>query len=531
MTETLIRNARIIDGTGAPWYRGDVLLGGGLIRQIGTGIKVGRDVQIIEADERYLSPGFIDAHCHDDLIFLRERDRPEKAMQGVTSIVVGNCSFSLYPAVEHSREYLRQHFSGLLGETQRHEIFDDFSDYTQALEGDGIALNLVSLVGHAALRLAVMGHDSRPATGDELAAMCGLLEMQMAQGAAGLSLGLVYAPSAFAEIEELVTLGQVVARFGGVLAAHIRSYEAGLMEAAQEFGEVVRRSGASGLLSHLQSAGRPNWGNVPAVIDYLENLRTDGVDISFDMYPYPAGSTWILQLLPAAVMDGGLPALKTRLQNAEWRQKLALWVEQGGDDYHGQSKVSLIGWENVRLSAVGIEALKHLEGRNMREAAFELGLSPFDLLVRFVEEDDGQTGIILFQLDEGDLHAACCNRLFMAGSDGLPRPGSKPHPRAFGTFPRIAGHLRRDKNWFSLEDAVRRMTSMAAQRFSLHDRGLLRPAMAADLVLFEDAIADHATFENSTQMPSGISHVFVNGQAVIADGKPTGARNGRVLRR
>jgi N-acyl-D-amino-acid deacylase len=167
----------------------------------------------------------------------------------------------------------------------------------------------------------------------------------------------------------------------------------------------------------------------------------------------------------------------------------------------------------------------------MREAAFALGTTPFDLLVRFVEEDDGQTGIILFQLDEDDLHAACCNRLFMAGSDGLPRPGSKPHPRAFGTFPRIAGHLRRDKQWFPLEDAVRRMTSVAAQRFSLHERGLLRPALAADLVLFEDAITDHATFENSTQMPSGISYVFVNGQAVIAEGKPTGQRAGRILRR
>ncbi len=531
MTQTLIRNARIIDGTGAPWYRGDVLLSGGLIRQIGRGLKADGDMQIIDAYERYLSPGFIDAHCHDDLIFLRERDRPEKAMQGVTSIVVGNCSFSLYPAAEQSREYLRQHFSGLLGETRSDEIFDDFSGYHQALEEEGIALNLISLVGHAALRLAVMGHDRRPATESELAAMCRLLEVQMAQGAAGLSLGLVYPPSAFAEIEELVALGKVVAGFGGVLAAHIRSYEAGLMQATEEFGEAVRLSGAAGLLSHLQSAGRPNWGNVPAVIDYLESLRSDGVDISFDMYPYPAGSTWILQLLPAAVMDGGLPALKARLQDMPWRQKLAHWVEHGGDDYHGQSKISLIGWENVRLSAIGIEALKHLEGQTMREAAFTLGTTPFDLLVRFVEEDDGQTGIILFQLDEDDLYAACCNRLFMAGSDGLPRPGSKPHPRAFGTFPRIAGPLRREKKWFPLEDAVRRMTSVAAQRFSLHDRGLLRPAMAADLVLFEDAITDHATFENSTQMPSGISHVFVNGQAVIAAGKPTGNRAGKVLRR
>lgn len=528
MTATLIRGARIIDGTGAPWYRGDVLVADGRIVRIGTDLD-GGDALTVDAQERYLAPGFIDAHCHDDLIFLRERDRPEKAFQGVTSIVVGNCSFSLYPAVAASREALRQHFSGLLGTTANEEIFDDLDAYRSSLMREGIALNLVSLVGHAALRLAVMGSDGRVANDMEIARMCALLDTQLRQGAAGLSLGLVYPPSAFAAETELVALARVVARHGRVLAAHIRSYEAGLLDSIAEFGTVLAASGTAGLLSHLQSAGRPNWGRIPQALARLEAMRADGIDISFDMYPYPAGSTWILQLLPAASMDGGLEGLKRRLADPEARALLDRWVNDGGTEFHGQSKVSLIGWENVRLSAIGPASLKHLEGKDMREAAASLGVSPFDLLVRFVEEDDGQTGIILFQLDEADLHAACCHGLFMAGSDGLPRPGSKPHPRAFGTFPRIAGPLRREKKWFSLEQAVRRMTSAAAQRFSLHDRGILRSGMAADVVLFDDAITDHATFENSTAMPSGISHVWVNGQAVIADARPTGVRPGRVL--
>lgn len=529
MPETLIRNARIVDGAGAPWYRGDVVISGGKIAHIGYGLRAAPDAEIVDAGERYLAPGFIDAHCHDDLIFLRERGRLEKAMQGVTSIVVGNCSFSLYPSNPASAPMLRDHFAGLLGETRNSEIFADLDAYRKALEGEGIALNLVSLVGHAALRLAVMGFDRRPANAAEIEAMCALLGAQLRQGARGLSLGLVYPPSAFADEAELVALSKTVAAHGKLLAAHIRSYEAGLFDAMEEFGSLLRQSGAAGLLSHLQSAGRPNWGQIPRAIERLEAMRDEGVDICFDMYPYPAGSTWLLQLLPPDVMDGRLEGLKRRLADPGECAVIRDWVENGGAAFPQESKVNLIGWENVRLSAIGVAELKHLEGSDMAEAARTLHIAPFELMVRFIAEDSGQTGIILFQLDEADLHAACCNRLYMAGSDGLPRPGSKPHPRAFGTFPRIAGPLRREKKWFSLEDAVRRMTSAAAQRFQLHDRGLIRPGLAADLVLFEDAISDRATFQDSTQLATGITHLWVNGDFVIRDGRPTEMRPGRVV--
>lgn len=529
MPETLIRNARIIDGTGAPWYRGDLVVSGNTISRIGYGLQAGPDAEVVDAAERYLAPGFIDAHCHDDLIFLRERERPEKAFQGVTSIVVGNCSFSLYPSIPSSASMLREHFSGLLGETRDSEIFADLDGYRQALEGDGVALNVVSLVGHAALRFAAMGYDRRPADSHEIEHMCSLLAEQLQQGACGLSLGLVYPPSAFADEDELVALARTCQAHGKLLAAHVRSYEAGLFDAIDEFGGLLRKSGTAGLLSHLQSAGQPNWGQIPGAIERLEAMRAEGIDISFDMYPYPAGSTWLLQLLPPAAMDGGLEGLKARLADPNQLSDIRNWVENGSAAFPGQSKVFLIGWENVRLSAIGVVDLKHLEGSDMREASATLGMTPFDLMLRFIEEDSGHTGIILFQLDEADLHDACCNRLYMAGSDGLPRPGSKPHPRAFGTFPRIAGPLRRDKKWFSIEDAVRRMTSVAAQRFQLHDRGLIRPGLAADLVLFDDAITDNATFANSTALPTGISHVWVNGGAVIKNGAQTGNRPGKLI--
>ena len=526
---TLIRGARVVDGTGAPWFRADVLVAGTRIAAVGQGLAA-PGARTVEAADRYLAPGFIDAHCHDDLVFLREPTRPEKVLQGVTSVVVGNCSFSLYPARPASAEALRLHFSGLLGETAPHEVFDGLDAYRAALHGRGIGPNLVSLVGHAALRLAVMGYEDRPATPGEVAAMADLLDAQLAAGAAGLSLGLVYPPSAYADAPEMAALAATVRRHGRVLAAHVRSYEAGLVEAVDEFLGLLRASGAAGLLSHLQAAGRPNWGGVPRAIARLEAARAEGIDVAFDMYPYPAGSSYMLQLLPPEAQAGGLDRLAARLRDPAGRAALRDWVENGPSDPHApQSKVSLIGWSNVLLSGIGAPALKRFEGLRMDAAAAEAGLDPFDLLVRCVLEDAGQTAIVMFQLDAADLRAACTHGLHMFGSDGLPRPGTRPHPRAYGTFPRVIGKLARADGWFGLEDGVRRMTSAPAQRFGLQDRGLLRPGLVADLVLFAADTVDRATFEDPVQMPHGISDVWVAGEAVVEAGAVTGRLPGRVL--
>ena len=454
--------------------------------------------------------------------------------RGVTSIVVGNCSFSLYPAPTQAAELLRGHFGGLLGETARSEVFADFTGYRAALEAPGIALNLISLVGHAALRLAVMGYERREATAAEIAAMQALLAPQLRAGAAGLSLGLVYPPSAFAGRAELVALAETVRQEGKLLAAHVRSYEGGLLESIEEFIDILAASRVSGLLSHLQSAGRPNWGAIPRALARLEQARADGIDISFDMYPYPAGSSYVLQLLPPAAQEGGLDALRGRLADPAARAELRHWVEQGSADAHAQSKIALIGWGNVLISGVGNPAVKALEGQRMDAAAAGRGIAPFDLLAQLVEEDEGRTAIVMFQLDDSDLQAACCHHLHMVGSDGLPRPGTRPHPRAFGTFPRILGTLRRDRHWFTLEDAVRRMTAMPAQRFRLGSRGLIRPGMVADLVLFEETISDRATFEEPSQTPSGITDVWGRGSGRGGrgqDDRPPSGQSARITRK
>ncbi|GGF10027.1 aminoacylase [Aliidongia dinghuensis] len=529
--DLLIRGARIIDGSGAPWFLGDVRVAQGRIAAVGAQLPTD-GAQVLDADGRYLAPGFIDAHTHDDLMFLREPERLEKAIQGVTTIVVGNCSFSLYPRAAASVDALRGHFGALLGETAEAETFGDFAAYKEALEANGIALNLVSLVGHGALRIAVMGYDERAPTAAELSQMRRLLARDLAAGAAGLSLGLVYPPSAFANTAELVALAETVAEHHGVLAAHVRSYEASLIPAVDEFLDLLKRSGTAGLLSHLQAAGKPNWGGVGRAIKRLEAARADGIDVSFDMYPYPAGSSTILQLLPPTAQSGGIDALIGRLKDPVERAGLRQAVEEGdGRNGTWPSKVKLIGWNNVRIAGVELPELKRFEGKAMDAAAAEAGLEPFDFLADLVTRDQGRTTIVMFQLGEADLRAAFTHPLHMVGSDSLPRPGTRPHPRAYGTFPRVLGKLSRDEGWLGLEDAVRRMTSIAAQRFGLMDRGLVRPGLAADLVLFEPDLADLASFDSPTELASGIDRVWVAGETILADGKPTGLRPGRVLGR
>ncbi|WP_247887058.1 D-aminoacylase [Azospirillum sp. SYSU D00513] len=531
---TLIRGARIIDGTGAPWYRGDLLVEDGRIAAVSARLDAApADALLLEAGDRYLAPGFIDAHAHDDLIYLRQPGRPEKVAQGVTSVVVGNCSFGLYPQRPESAPHLREHFGNLLGAVREEESFADFRSYRAALDGRGIAINLVSLVGHAALRLAVMGWQKRAATPQEREAMAALLAEQLRQGAHGLSLGLVYPPSAWADRAELVRLAEVVAEHGALLAAHVRSYEGGLVASVEEFLGLLEAGGASGLLSHLQAAGRPYWGSLPRAIDRLETARRGGIDVSFDMYPYPAGSSTILQLLPPSALNGGVEALLGVLADPDGRHALRRAVGEGEApaDPGWESKIRLIGWENVRVGGTDAPNLRKLEGLSLAEIAEARGEAYFDTLAWLVAADRGRTNIVMFQLSPADLDTALSHPLHMLGSDGLPRETGKPHPRAFGSFPRYLARAIAGEGGLRLEEAVRHMTAVPAQRFGLADRGLLRPGMAADLTLFTPEVRDRATFTEPTLPPHGITDVLVAGTFVLRGGEHTGARPGKTLTR
>ena len=507
----------------------DVAVEGGLITAVESEHRGPIDT-VIEADGRFLAPGFIDAHCHDDLELLRNPDRLEKIVQGVTCVVIGNCGLSLYPCNSMSRSAVRDHAAGLLGPLADEEIFDDFRAYRSRLEQQGVALHVVSLVGHGPLRLTAVGPDDRPATLDEQARMEVLLEVQLQQGAAGLSLGLVYPPSAYANREELIGLCKVAKKHCRPVAAHIRSYEAGLIPAIREFLALLRASGASGILSHLQSAGRPNWGQIPEALAILDEAVAEGIDISFDMYPYLAGCSYALQLLPLDVWSAGIGDLKQRLQDPTFCQDLCRRLESPQVGAGGwQSKVATIGWESILVAGVNAPSLKSIEGLTLAQAGEAARVAPFELLKRLILEDDGASSVVLFQLSEGDLRSAFTHSLHMVGSDGIPRATGRPHPRAFGTFPRVIATIVKKSHWLTLGEAVRRMTSTPAERFGLANRGRIHPGYFADLVLFNNDFRDQATFENPRRLAKGVSHVWVEGVPVLTYGSPAGNRPDRLL--
>jgi N-acyl-D-amino-acid deacylase len=534
MPDLIIQNVQLLDGTGSPPRAADVAIENGRIASIETrnAKRQTPNTERLDAEGAYLAPGFIDSHTHDDLAVLYQADHPAKLRQGVTTVVVGNCSFSNYPTAGNND--LKQHLGSLLGDIESDDLFPDFASYKNRLQKTGIGLNVVSLVGHGSLRLAVMGFEQREPTETELENMCRLLEKQLRQGAHGLSLGLVYPPSAFAGRSELVRLAKVVRQYDRLVAAHIRSYEGGLLTSIAEFVDVLRESEAKGLLSHLQVAGKPYWGTMPAALKLLDDARQQGIDINVDMYPYLAGSSTILQLLPPSAQEGGFRALLARLDDPAQYAAIQKLTEPGPQPHshsHSswESKVALIGWDNIRIGSAVHPEIKQYEGKSIGEAARLSGLIPFEFTVHAIRMDQGRTNIIMFQLSEEDLKCVYQYPVQMVGSDSIPRRGGRPHPRTFGSFPKVVGRFALKEGLFSLEEAIRRMTSLPAQRFQLGDRGVIRPGAIADLVLFNDDFLDRATFEEPELFPMGLLGVWVNGIRVMKGNEILSERPGRVL--
>ncbi|CAL8123727.1 unnamed protein product [Orchesella dallaii] len=512
----LITNAKIIDGTGSPWFLGSVGVLNGTIAFIqpnSSSITPIPSKLVISADGSYLTPGFFDSHTHDDIGILENGPAIAKILQGVTTIVTGNCGFSTYPF--GSLERVKEHLESLLGEVDDRNMYDSFGAMQTSFITQGHMPNVVSLVGHGPLRLSVMEFANREANETEIETMCEILEEQLVQGAAGISLGLMYSPSNYASHAEMVALGKVVSKYGRLLAAHIRTYEGGLVESVEEFVGVLRESGARGLLSHLQTAGKPYWGTrMTRALEVLEIAREEGIDVAVDMYPYLAGSSTILQILPPSAMQEGFDEFLLKIENPTYVNSLRELTENGQEP-GWESKVKLIGWENITVGSVDEPNLKRFEGMNVTAAAREIGLQEFDFVLLLVVEDLGRTNVIMFQQSQDDQNLVFGSRLQMVGSDSIPRSGGKPHPRGYGTFPRVLKNYVRESRIISLEEGVRKMTSMTAHRFGVLNRGIIRNGMAADLVMFDDNFEDGATFEDPTKEPTQIHGVWINGEMVV----------------
>lgn len=524
---TLLRGALVLDGTGRPGRTGDVLLAEGRIQRVGGRIDA-PGARVVDADGLALAPGFIDMHAHSDLAVLTDPVHLAKVSQGVTTEVVGQDGLSYSPATPAAIEVLREQLAGWNGVPAGLALgWETVGDYLAAVDAARPAANVAALVPQGTVRLDVVGAADRPAADAEIAAMRALVDRGMRDGAFGMSSGLTYVPGMFAGTDELVALCEVVARHGGVYVPHQRSYGTGALEAYAEMIEVARRSGVALHLAHATMNFGVNRGRAGELVALLDAALASGVDLTFDTYPYLPGSTTLAALLPSWAAAGGPRATLDRLQDPASRARIAYELDVvGTDGCHGVP----VEWETIEISGVRDPALSGRVGHTVAALAAETGRPASTVALELLVADRLGTGILQHVGDEANVRTMMAHPRHTGGSDGI-LVGDKPHPRAWGTFPRYLGHYVREEGVLRLEDAIVHLSARPAALLGLTDRGRIAPGMVADLVLFDPAtVADRATFAEPRRQAAGIPWVFVAGEAVIADGRRTEARPGRALR-
>ena len=529
--DLLIRGGSVVDGKGAPGFEGDVAIRDGRIVGIGKNLPAARDT--IDATGLVVAPGFIDMLGHSEFRLLADGRAISKIYQGVTTELTGEVS-SVTPVSEATRAERASEISPWNVEID----WEDLDGYFQRLERQGTAINLGTWVGLSTLRVWGVGWEDRAASAAEIDSMKAALARAMDQGAFGLSSGLIYAPGRYASTDEIVELARVVAGPGGFYATHMRSEGARLLEAIDEAIAIGERAGAPVLIHHLKASGRSNWGKMAAAVARIDSARARGVDVTASVYPYVASSTGLDQVLPDWVTEGGTEATLARLDDLTLRDSIEAELSgrtQTGDWTLGTSAG---GPSGIQISDVVHEAFERYEGMRLDAIAAERGQSAAAAAIDLLLADSLRTSAIYFSMSEDDLVLALRQPWVMIGGDaGIraldgPLSTDQPHPRAFGTFPRVLCRYSRELGVFPLEEAVRRMTSLPAARAGLADRGVVEIGRFADLVVFDPAtVCDSATFEAPKRLAVGIEHVIVNGVPVLRNGEPTGALPGRALRR
>jgi N-acyl-D-amino-acid deacylase len=483
--DLVVRNVRIIDGTGAPSITGDVAVTDGRITEVGTVTTAGAGTTELDGNGRTLTPGFVDTHTHDDGALLAYPGLEFKVAQGCTSLVVGNCGFS---AIPHTPG--QQSSDGLLG-----RLGGDWTGvegYRQAVHARKPAANAITLIGHNTMRQAVLGNEKRDPTADELATMRGYVEQAMEEGACGFSTGLIYVPGRWSKTDEVIELATPAGAAGGIYATHMRNEGDRLLQAVEEAITVGRSSGCLVHISHHKAAGQPNWGLVNDSLALVDRANAAGADVTLDVYPYTAGSGRMIE-------------------------------------YFNLDNISVSLAEVIRLASC--PAFPEYEGRMLTDIATDESTPIEDVVRKILTAEKGDRTICIhFIIDEADIETNLRHPLMMVGSDGIPDLKGRPHPRLFGTFPRVLGEYVRTRGVLSLEEAVRRMTSLSCDRFGLVDRGRVAVGQHADLVVFDaDTVVDTATYDDPKQEPTGIDWVIVNGQVTVDHGRHTGVGAGRLL--
>jgi N-acyl-D-amino-acid deacylase len=525
----LIRNGTVIDGSGAPAQRADVAVAEGRVAAVGPGL-AGEAARTIDASGHYVTPGFIDMHSHSDLFYLDCPSAESKIRQGCTTEVVGMCSFSPAP-VHPARQDLVRTWAG--GTGARFDIqWESFGQYLDRLRAARPSINVVHFVGHGALRLATVGADNRAPSADELRAMERLLADAIDAGAFGYSTGLVYPPSVYATTEELIALSKSMAARGALYFSHIRGEAATLTTAVAEAIRIGEEGGVGVQIAHVKASGRENWARMDTVLQLIDRARAGGLDVTGDVYPYQAGSTKMDNLLPPWAHDGGPAKLLERLADRATRQKIVDQRLVGGDRWDSGGS-GTVGFDEIQIATC---SRPDLEGLTLAELARKTGRPPAEAMMDLVHAEGAGVSMIVFAQSEDNVAKALAHPANMVGSDSIglsagPGPhGGKPHPRMYGTFPRVLGVYVRDKKLFSWETAVNKMTGMPATKLALKGRGLVRPGYAADLAIFDPAaVMDLATYQDPHRHPTGIPYVVVNGHVVVDGERMQALPAGQVL--
>ncbi|MFN8151590.1 MAG: D-aminoacylase [Solirubrobacterales bacterium] len=512
----VITGGTVVDGTGAPGRRADVAIDGGRVVAIAESISGERR---LDARGMIVAPGFIDIHTHDDFTLPLRPEAEARVRQGTTTTVTGNCGFSTFPLDES--EAAREH--GAFFEPDLEERWSDLPGYARELAALRPAVNVAPLVGFGAVRLAVMGEVEREPTDAELGRMRGLVGDAMNAGAFGGSSGLVYSPGCFSTAAETVELTRAVAGAGGFYATHMRDEAARVRESVQESIEVARETGCPVHISHHKAIGRRNWGVVTETLGMIDLAVGEGLDVSLDAYPYTAGSSTLLSLLPASQQDGGIEAIRERIGHPEGRAAAAAAVREE----------AVFALADVVLALV--PSRPGLEGSRLVDVARASELEPEELVLDLIDCDGEKVVMVAFGMDQRDVDEVLAHPRCMVGSDGwvqaIDQPGS-PHPRNFSTTARFLVSSSRERGLLDLPTAVRKLTGLPAARLRLDDRGTLEPGQVADVTVFDfERMEDLADFTSPAVHPTGIEHVLVGGEPVLEDGEPTGARPGSVLAR
>ncbi len=522
--DILIHNGKIVDGTGNPWYEGDIAIYGEKILAIGKlDAKIAK--RTIDAAGKVVAPGFIDMLGQSEYSILIDNRAMSKISQGITTEINGEGE-SAAPV----NEKILNEMKSYLQKNKLTVDWKDFKDYFARVERHKSAINLASYIGATQVRAYVIGYDNREPTAEELDKMKLLVREAMQQGALGLSSSLEYTPAMYAKTQELIELAKVAAEFGGIYVTHLRDEEDRIVEAILEAADIARAARIPVEIWHLKVAEKPNWGKMPQIVQLIQQHRNQGIDMTADQYPYIAFSNSLSSPIPGWAHEGGTEKLLQRLKDPDVRKRirneLAATNRNKGVDFNG-----------IMISSVTNPDLKQWEGKRLTEVAAAWKKDSYDTMFDFILADSARTARVAFAMTEEDLKmgmaqhwVSFCTDANARATDG-PLYEGKPHPRAYGSFPRIlAKYVRQDK-LLSLEDAVRKMTSLPAQRVGLKERGILKPGFYADVVIFDPAsVTDKATFENPHQYSEGVSLVLVNGTPVWEDGKFTGNLPGKILR-